>query len=219
MKNFLIKNLGIIACTVTLFTSPISTFANNINNDEKVILQNTDVISTTYYNNGYSKELASKDINIKRWFIMEDGVSHYLELNTTTNIASLDNEEFKVEIFETPINARTTVDSSTGTYVSSKVPYKGSAIAAATLLGAAIGGWEVGSIANMIAGVVTADLDNIYYSYRQYQSKEIYYSSYYNTNYRKVINKEISLYTNSISSSNRFYGPADGGWFDPIRPY
>lgn len=50
-----LKNLGIIACTVTLFTSPISTFANSINYDEKVILQNTDVISTTYYNNGYSK--------------------------------------------------------------------------------------------------------------------------------------------------------------------
>lgn len=140
MKNFLIKNLGIIACTVTLFTSPISTFANNINNDEKVILQNTDVISTTYYNNGYSKELASKDINIKRWFIMEDSVSHYLELTTTTRIASLDNEEFKVEIFEVPINAQTTVNSSADTYVSNKIPYKGSAIVATSLLGAAIGG-------------------------------------------------------------------------------
>lgn len=68
-----------------------------------------------------------------------------------------------------------------------KLPYKGSVIAAASLLGDAIGGWNGAGLASIIAGAVTADLDNIYYSYRQYQSKEIYYSSYYNTNYRKAI--------------------------------
>lgn len=34
----------------------------------------------------------------------------------------------------------------------------------------------------------------------------------------KVITKNICAYTDSISPNNLIYGPADGSWFDSIRP-
>lgn len=72
--------------------------------------------------------------------------------------------------------------------------------------------------ATIEASTLTADAENVWMTFTQYESKESYYSNYNAVYYKKCINKNVTFYKTSVSNANKIYGPVQGSWFDPIRP-
>ena len=167
-----------------------------------------------------AQETVASTINVEEcrdeYVVIDDFIIHTISINRITNVLTIDGIDYYPEIERTTV-PYSTVDYATAANYSYKIPWKGAVATATTIAGFLSNSIKVGVILGAINGVA-AEAPNLHLTFTQYQSKEIYYSNYYNTNYRKAINKNVSVYKNSISSSNRIYGPVDGGWFDPIRP-
>lgn len=172
-----------------------------------------------YIGNGYIQEIETGNINTKQWIVVDGDTKYNLYVDYDKHIMKIDDEiiHFEVTDIELPLT-RATIDYSTARTFQSKIPWKGSVILLTAGIAAVVSGGAAAGWAATIAGALTADAENIWVTFTQYDSKETYYSSYYSTYYKKSINKNITFYKTSISSSNKIYGPVDGGWFDPIRP-
>lgn len=163
-------------------------------------------------------EVETTDINTKRWIVTDNGEIYDLVINYKEHYLKIDDEICPYQVEEIQILTRATIDYSSARRFESKIPWKGSV----TLLSAAIAGLVSGGSAAgwaaTVAGALTADAENIWLTFTQYDSVESYYSNYYSTYYKKSINKNIIFYQNSVSSANIVYGTVQGSWFDPIRP-
>lgn len=165
-------------------------------------------------------ELPSKESFIRNWSVIdESGSTHSLSINYKSMIMTIDGEEiqFNVEEISNEVSTFATVDWSTGAKVTGKIPWKGSVILLSAAIAGFVSGGSAAGWAATIAGAITADAENIYFSFVQYQSKEKYWSSYDNVYYKKCINKDITFYESSLNG-RILCGPNDGSWFDPIRP-
>lgn len=148
-------------------------------------------------------------------FYDTDG-KHIVTMNRETFALTIDGEVIMPTITELPVS-RTTVDYSTAVNVKYEIPWKGVASVVASLVSKAPG--IKYDVASGIVNAVAAEGPTLISTYTQYRSVEQYYSSYHGAYYNKVISLNSCVYKNSISSSNLLYGPVDGDWFDPIRPY
>lgn len=162
-------------------------------------------------------EVESNDPFVRNYKITDGNESMFVSINNNTYEVYIDGElvPFEVEPIALP-NA--TVNYSTGVNLTYNVPVK----ATVSLTAAAISLFcpGIGAYADIIARLVDlGSTNNIYLTCTQYRSVEQYYSSYAGVYYNKAINMNIRAYKNSIASSNLFYGPVNGSWFDPVRPY
>lgn len=167
----------------------------------------------------YVEEIETRDPYTKKWIIHDGEVEVELEQNLLTFEAICDHTVLNYEVEELAI-PNTSPNWSTGAYVQYEIPWKQTAAATAAvialLLGASVS--EASDIQTAIETGLTG-APSFWATYTQYQSVESYYSSYYNTYYHKCANYYRSVYKNSVAASNRKWGPSNGGWFDPIRPY
>lgn len=153
---------------------------------------------------------------LEQYTVISGDEKHIITIDRETYVLTIDGEEFVPEITEIPLT-RATVDYSSAVNVKYDIPWRGVSVMAATIMATVPGiGW---TIAAAIVGAIAAEGDKLYITMTQYHSKESYYSSYTGSYYKKAINKNIKAYSGSISSSNLIYGPVDGAWFDPVRPY
>lgn len=163
------------------------------------------------------ENLVEKDF-VKSWSVVdEDGIRHYLSMNYQTMIMTIDNEEMQFNVQEIAL-PKASLDYSSASTISSKIAWKGSVILLSSAIAGYIGGGKAAGWAATIAGALTADSENIYFSMTQYRSKERYWSNYHGTYYNKGINKNI-IFRQASSNGKILCGPVNGGWFDPIRPY
>lgn len=184
-------------------------------------------------------ELPSEKSFVKNWKVVDEfNSTHYLSMDYNEMEMTVDGETFQFDIKEAATsidrsdditaeirpnavvnpNAGPTIDYSTAATVTGKVPWKGSAILLSAAIAALISGGAAAGWAATIAGAITADAENIYFRYTQYQSVERYWSSYYSIYYHKGINRNIT-FRQSSSTGKILCGPVNGSWFDPIRPY
>lgn len=193
MKKFLSTILSFVMLFCTVSVNPIYAL-NDVNTD-----------------NSYIEELKTDTPYLKKWLIIEGNKEFELTINYKEHYLIIDNElvPYTVEEIQLP-STRTTVDYSTGRNFKSKIPWNGSVTLLAAAIGGILGGGAGAGWASTIAGALTADAENIWLTFTQYDSKETYYSSYSGTYYKKCINKNITFYENSVSKSNIIYGPKDG---------
>lgn len=173
----------------------------------------------TYVGSGYIQEITTENPNTKKWLVVDGNNKFDLFIDYQNQIMMIDNEtiHYTVEEVQLPVT-RATVDYSTARKFKSKIPWKGSVTLLAAAIAGLVSGGAAAGWAATIAGALTADAENIWLTFTQYDSKESYYSSYNGVYYKKCINKDITFYETSVSSANIIYGPVDGTWFDPIRP-
>lgn len=154
--------------------------------------------------------------NLIEYIVTDGNDTHRITINRETYVLTINGETFVPEIEEIPLT-RATIDYSTAINLKYDIPWRGMAAMASAIMAVVPGlGW---TIASAIVGAIGAEGEKLFITMTQYQSKESYYSSYAGIYYKKAINKNIRAYTRSISSGNLIYGPVDGGWFDPVRPY
>lgn len=172
-----------------------------------------------YVGDGYIQELETNNPDTKRWKVVDSNTEYDLLINYKEHFIQIDDEitPYFVEELELPVT-RATIDYSSARSFQYKVPWKGSATLLAAAVGGLIGGAPVAGWAATVAGALTADAENVWVTFTQYDSVESYYSNYNAVYYHKCINRNIIFYENSISSANKRYGPVHGSWFDPIRP-
>lgn len=164
-------------------------------------------------------EIETNNPLVRKWDVMDGNTQFVLVVNYAEHYIQIDDEviPYTVEEFQIPVT-RTTIDYSTGRYIKTKIPWKGSVTLLAAAIAGVVGGINASGIASTIAGALSADAENIWVDFTQYDSKETYHSNYYNVDYKKCINKNVTYYKTSVSPSNKIYGPLQGYWFDPIRP-
>lgn len=181
--------------------------------------QNVSAIDISNLEDGTVIELDTDKPYERKGIVVDNGIVHNLYVNYKDNYMTIDNEviEFEITELEIPLT-RATIDYSSARNIQMKIPWKGSVILLASAIGFAVGGVNGSGIAGTIAGALTADAENLWVTYTQYDSKESYYSSYANVYYKKSINKNINFYETSVKASNKVYGPIQGSWFDPVRP-
>lgn len=140
------------------------------------------------------------------------GEQHIITLNHDTYILTIDGEKFIPEIAEVPLS-RATIDYSSAINLSYDIPWRGTLAMAGAIMAAIPGiGW---TIAAGIAGAISAEGQPLFITMTQYKSIENYYSSYTGSYYKKAINMNIRAY---CPRSVLIFGPANDGWFDPVRP-
>lgn len=164
-------------------------------------------------------EIETNDPSVKKWDVTDGDTKYVLVINYAEHYIQINDEiiPYSVEEFEIPAT-RTTIDYSTGRYIKTKIPWKGSVTLLAAAIAGVVGGISASGVASTIASALTADAENVWVTFTQYDSKETYHSNYYNVDYKKCINKNVTYYKTSVSASNKIYGPLQGYWFDPIRP-
>lgn len=172
-----------------------------------------------YVGGGYIQEIETHNIDTKRWKVVDSDKEYDLLINYKERYIQIDGEitPYLVEVIELP-TTRATINYSSARSYQYKVPWKGSAILLGTAIGGLIGGINGASVGSTLASALTADAENVWMTFTQYESVESYYSNYNGIYYHKCINQNIIFYKTSISSANKIYGPIQGTWFDPIRP-
>lgn len=152
---------------------------------------------------------------IEEYYVSNDFESHVISINRLTLVMTIDGEVYEPSLDILP-KTRATIDYETALDFSYNIPWRGTVAAVGVIIATVPG---IGfTIAGAIAALWATEGSPLYITGTQYQSKESYYSNYSNTYYNKVITKNICAYTDSISPNNLIYGPADGSWFDPVRP-
>lgn len=173
----------------------------------------------TYFDTGYIQEIETTNIDTRQWIVVDSGIQYILIIDYANHYIQIDDEVIPYSVEEISIPpTRATINYSTARNFSSKIPWKGSTILLTAAITAAVAGVAAAGWAATIAGALTADAENIYLTFTQYDSVESYYSSYHGYYYKKCINKNITFYENEIDSDKIIYGPVDGNWFDPVRP-
>lgn len=197
---------------------------------------NDDNIVYTFSENSYIKELSNNNGIVSYLAVEENGENNIVEINRNTNEISINGQLIMVEestsdddisslAFQDaepfsmiiPYSTAPTINYSTALNANSRIPFRGIALFTTTLIGAIPGlGWSIASaIATSVAGYTP---EWVHVTYTQYRSNQTYTSSYDGTRYNKVINRNVRVYKNSVSSGNLVYGPVHGSWFDPVRP-
>lgn len=174
-----------------------------------------------YVGDGYIQELETYNPDTKRWKVVDSNKEYDLIINYNEHYIQIDDEitPYLVEEVELPTPAtRATIDYSSARNLQYKVPWKGSATLLAAVVGGLIGGVPVAGWVATFAGALSADAENVWVTFTQYDSVESYYSNYNAVYYHKCINRNIIFYETSISNANKHWGPYHGSWFDPIRP-
>ena len=199
MKKIL---LVLLSCLLLCVSSPI--YAKDSNTNESA-----DPSSAAH-------ELSSNSSPyITQYIISDDTGEHIIKYNSLNYELTIDGSTIKPTITQFP-TARATIDYGSRMNLQYSIPWRGAAVMTAALVAAIPGiGWTV---AGAIIGGVAAEGSPLYVTYTQYHSAETYRSQSSGIYYKKAINKYIRAYKNSISRVNLIYGPADGGWFDPIQP-
>ena len=167
MKKILSSILAI--CLVFTFIGSNSIFANTDNN-------------IVYVGNGYIQEIDTPNSHTKRWLVVDGDNTYDLFIDYNKNIMKIDDEiiNIYVEEIELPLT-RTTVDYSTARNFRYKIPWKGSVTLLAAAIAGCVGGINAAGMVATIASALTADAENIWVTFTQYNSKESYYSNYYDT--------------------------------------
>lgn len=162
-------------------------------------------------------EVESDNPHIRNYKISDGNEALTIAVNYETFEAYIDGEliPFVTEYLASP-NA--TVNYSTGINLSYHVPWQTTATLTAGVIMALFPGIGTG-IADAIVNAVANEGPDIYVTCTQYRSVEQYYSSYAGVYYNKAINMNIRAYKYSVAPANLFYGPVNGSWFDPVRPY
>lgn len=149
-------------------------------------------------------------------YVFEDADgSHSVIIDHQTHILTIDGVEIIPEIEEIPLT-RATVDYSTGVNLSYNIPWKTAAKTLVALIALQIPSPTAQAIINVAVGSAIDEGNDLIVTMTQYMSSEQYYSTYYGTYYKKAINKNIRAY---FPANRLIYGPVDGQWFDPVRPY
>ncbi len=175
----------------------------------------TNIVGKNYDNLTIRKEIGQNPYE-KKTIIYDNGKTTIVIVNHLTGDASIDGIALEKKVVHLPL-PRTTVDYSTALSVQYKIPWKGSIAATSTIIMALYTNIYT-TTAVAIANFVAAEKYDVWVSAIQYNSKEDYYSSCYNTYYKKSIYRNITAYKNFVSKQNVIYGPKHGSWFDPIRP-
>ena len=173
-------------------------------------------IGTVYANENPDVEVRYLSAYIEEYIVTDHNEIHRIIINRDTYVLTIDGEDYYPIIQELAM-PMTTMDYSSAVNLTYNIPWRGTAAVISTLLSVCPG---IGyNIAAAIVAYVAAEGAPLYITFTQYKSVEDYYSTYYNIYYKKAINMNLRAYKNSISSNNFIYGPVNGSWFDPVRPY
>lgn len=238
----LVSSALLVGTLSSIVLTPISVHASPLQDSTYELLSNSTLenqsidfltemlnseVSVTEFMESYIQELPSENKYIENYEVTDEfGEKHFLSINRENNEMTIDGETIVPEITEASplldygIEAFATIDTSTGRTYGSVIPWKQTVtLTVAAILTFVAGIPNTASfIASLIVELLTESAPDFYYSYTQYNSKESYYSSYYNTYYKKAINQSFRIRQNS-STGKLLYGPTNGNWFDPIRPY
>ena len=168
---------------------------------------------------GYIQEVETNNHDTKRWIVIDSGIQYDLFIDYKEHYLRIDDEiiPYIVKEIDLPVT-RATINPSTKRQFEAKIPWKGSVVLLSAAIAGVVSGGSAAGWAATIAGALTADAENIWVTFDQYDSKEKYYSNYEGMYYNKCINQNIKFYKTSVSSSNIILGPVNGNWFDPVRP-
>lgn len=207
------KIVNFIIASAILFTGSVSTTIASEKSGS------SDNLEFTYFEDGYIQEVETDNINTKEWLIYDTGKWHTLYIDYNQQIMVMDGETIRYTYEEISVpSSRTTIDYATARKFNAKVPWKGSSVLLAAGIAALVPG-TAAYIIPLIVNALTADAENVWLTFTQYDSKETYWSSYESIYYKKSINRDIIFYENSVSPANKIYGTYQGSWFDPVRPY